>query len=73
MGYGASIYTDAHKLENINHPMKSKSELDTMLGAARFETYYMAAGEDIEKAVALYRWNTRLAGALHSQFFTLRF
>ncbi|MDK8684621.1 hypothetical protein [Corynebacterium pseudodiphtheriticum] len=47
--------------------MKDKNELETMLGAARFKTYYTAAGNDTEKAVALYRWNTRLAGALHSQ------
>ncbi|WP_123958957.1 Abi family protein [Corynebacterium pseudopelargi] len=46
--------------------MESKSRLETMLGAARFETYYLAAGEDLEKAVDLYRWNTRMAGALHS-------
>lgn len=67
MGYGAPIYIDAHDSEYSINLMKTKSELDTMLGAARFETYYMAAGKDIEKAVALYRWNTRLAGALHSQ------
>ncbi|MDO5512345.1 Abi family protein [Corynebacterium sp.] len=47
--------------------MRTKSEVDAMLGAARFETYYVAAGKDIEKAVQLYRWNTRLAGAFHSQ------
>ncbi|WBT09416.1 hypothetical protein PAB09_03570 [Corynebacterium sp. SCR221107] len=47
--------------------MRVKDELDAMLGAARFEKYYTTAGEDVEKAVQLYRWNTRLAGALHSQ------
>lgn len=67
MGYGAPIYIDAHDSDHIINLMKTKIELDTMLGAARFETYYMVAGKDIEKAVALYRWNTRLAGALHSQ------
>ena len=67
MGYGAPIYIDAHMLEHIIKRMKDKNELETMLGAARFKTYYTAAGNDTEKAVALYRWNTRLAGALHSQ------
>ena len=47
--------------------MKTKDELDAMLGAARFEKYCVAAGSDVEKAVQLYRWNTRLAGSLHSQ------
>lgn len=47
--------------------MRTKEELDTMLGAARFEKYFAVAGGDVEKAVQLYRWNTRLAGALHSQ------
>jgi len=47
--------------------MKTKDELDAMLGAARFEKYYAAAGNDVEKSVQLYRWNTRLAGSLHSQ------
>lgn len=67
MGYGAPIYIDAHTPEHIIKRMKDKNELETMLGAARFKTYYTAAGNDTEKAVALYRWNTRLAGALHSQ------
>ena len=47
--------------------MRAKDELDAMLGAARFEKYFAVAGEDVEKAVQLYRWNTRLAGAFHSQ------
>lgn len=67
MGYGAPIYIDAHTPEHIIKRMKDKNELETMLGAARFKTYYTAAGNDTEKPVALYRWSTRLAGALHSQ------
>ena len=67
MGYGAPIYIDAHPPEHIIKRMKDKNELETMLGAARFKTYYTAAGNDTEKPVALYRWSTRLAGALHSQ------
>lgn len=30
---------------------------------ALFERYYLADGQDIERALQLYRWNTRLAGA----------
>lgn len=67
MGYGAPIYIDAHTPEHIIKRMKDKNELETMLGAARFKTYYTAAGNDTEKPVALYRWSTRLACALHSQ------
>lgn len=47
--------------------MKNKDELDAMLGAARFEKYFALAGEDVDRAVQLYRWNTHLAGALHAQ------
>lgn len=47
--------------------MGNKDDLDTMLGAARFEKYFAVAGQDVEKAVQLYRWNTRLAGAWHAQ------
>lgn len=47
--------------------MRTKEDLDAMLGAARFEKYFIAAGEGVENAVELYRWNTRLAGAFHSQ------
>lgn len=47
--------------------MSTKDKLDAMLGAARFETYYLAAGGDTVRAVQLYRWNTRLAGAFHTQ------
>lgn len=49
MGYGAPIYIDAHNSKYIVNLMKTKSEMDTMLGAARFETYYMAAGNDMKK------------------------
>lgn len=38
-----------------------------MLGSARFERYYLAAAQDVGRAVQLYRWNTQLAGAFHSQ------
>lgn len=47
--------------------MKDKDQLDAMLGAARFEKYFALASEDVERAVQLYRWNTHLAGALHTQ------
>ncbi|WP_018297235.1 Abi family protein [Corynebacterium lubricantis] len=47
--------------------MGTKDDLDNMLGGARFEKYFTVAGEDVEKAVQLYRWNTRLAGACHAQ------
>lgn len=58
MGYGAPIYIDAHTPEHIIKRMKDKNELETMLGAARFKTYYTAAGNDTEKPVALgVGWN----------------
>lgn len=47
--------------------MSTKDKLDAMLGAARFETYYLTACGDTVRAVQLYRWNTRLAGAFHTQ------
>lgn len=47
--------------------MISKDKLDTMLGTARFEKYFAAASGNTENAIALYRWNTQLAGAFHSQ------
>lgn len=47
--------------------MKSKQELDDMLGTPRFATYLTAVNGDVAEAEELYRWNTRLAGALHSQ------
>ncbi|WP_276686965.1 Abi family protein [Corynebacterium casei] len=47
--------------------MKTKAEIDRMLGAARFIRYLNAADQNLEKAIQLYRWNTQLAGAIHSQ------
>lgn len=44
-----------------------KVTMENMLGAARFDTYYRAADRDLDRAIALYRWNTQLAGAWHSQ------
>lgn len=67
VGYGASIYINALHKRIALTPMETKEELDAMLGAARFEKYFVVAGENVEKAVQLYRWNTRLAGAFHSQ------
>ena len=47
--------------------MADKHRLEAMLGSARFQKYYEAAAQDVDRAVDLYRWNTRLAGEFHAQ------
>ncbi|WP_193392935.1 hypothetical protein [Gordonia phthalatica] len=40
--------------------------IERYLGIARLTPYLESMGDDIDGAVALYRWNTELAGALHA-------
>ncbi|MGM5595041.1 hypothetical protein QZG57_09155 [Corynebacterium glucuronolyticum] len=47
--------------------MADKHSLEAMLGSARFQKYYEAAAQDVDRAGGLYRWNTRLAGEFHAQ------
>jgi len=40
--------------------------LKSMLGSARFKTYFDAAAGDQDRAVELYLWTSELAGAFHA-------
>ena len=47
--------------------MSDKGKLDIMLGTGSFKKRYIGADQNVERAVQIYRWNNRLAGAFHAQ------
>jgi len=52
----------------VNHttgPGWTPKDLRRLLSPGRFDKYVEAAGEDEEKAAALYVWNNRVGGALY--------
>lgn len=46
--------------------MTQQALMETYLSVPRFEPYLKSMGGDVDGAIQLYRWNTELAGALHS-------